>query len=178
MRKYLSKIEEKYILMQIFVIGGIFGFLYEEIFYWFDLGYLTKRGTTYGPWIPIYAFGSIFITLLCSKYKKNPLIVFMLGSIISGLLEFATGYILFHIFDTRLWDYNIEILNFGNIGGYICLRSILFFGVSSLLLIYGIIPLLKKSKEKINKTLTNKITTILFLMFIIDIIISCILRRI
>ena len=102
----------------------------------------------------------------------------MLGSIISGLLEFATGYILFHIFDTRLWDYNIEILNFGNIGGYICLRSILFFGVSSLLLIYGIIPLLKKSKEKINKTLTNKITTILFLMFIIDIIISCILRRI
>ena len=33
-----------------------------------------------------------------------------------------------------------EILSFGNIGGYICLRSVLFFGISGLFLVYAIIP--------------------------------------
>ncbi len=44
-----------------------------------------------------------------------------------GLLEFIVGYLLLHISHIRLWDYNTEILNYGNIGGYICLRSVLFF---------------------------------------------------
>ena len=41
----------------------------------------------------------------------------------------------------RCWDYNTEILNFGNIGGFVCLRSVTFFGLSALLLIYGIVPI-------------------------------------
>ena len=48
----------------VFVFSGFFGFIYEEIFYRIDLGYFVKRGTTFGPWIPIYGFGSIFISLL------------------------------------------------------------------------------------------------------------------
>ena len=50
------ELKEKYIprILLVFVIGGIFGFIYEEIFYRIDLGYFVKRGTTYGPWIPIY----------------------------------------------------------------------------------------------------------------------------
>ncbi len=31
--------------------GGIFGFIYEEIFYRIDFGYFVKRGTAFGPWI-------------------------------------------------------------------------------------------------------------------------------
>ena len=46
-------------LMLIFAFGGIFGFIYEEIFYRFDLGEWVKRGTTFGPWIPIYGFGGL-----------------------------------------------------------------------------------------------------------------------
>ena len=45
------------IIMLIFTFGGIFGFIYETLFYRIDLGYFVKRGTTYGPWIPIYGFG-------------------------------------------------------------------------------------------------------------------------
>ena len=178
MKKIKSIIEENIILFQLFVAGGIFGFIYEEIFYYFDMGVITKRGITFGPWIPIYAFGSIFITLLCRKYKEKPMIVFLLGTITSGVLEFITGYLLFHIFHTRLWDYNVEILNFGNIGGYICLRSVLFFGISSLFLIYGMIPLFQKIRDKTNKKINSIITMSLWILFILDIIISCIVWRI
>lgn len=175
MKKLKKFLEENILLLQIFVAGGIFGFLYEEIFYWFDLGIITKRGITFGPWIPIYAFGAIFITLICKDRFKKPYQVFLIGTILSGILEFCTGYLLYHIFQIRLWDYNVEILNYGNIGGYVCLRSVLFFGLSSLLLIYEMIPILKKVREKMNQKRNNQITIILFMLFIIDIIISCII---
>ena len=162
------------LLFQIFVIGGIVGFIYEEIFYYFDLGYLVKRGSTFGPWIPIYAFGSILIYLICKKYSKKPHIVFMLGTIISGILEFTTGYILYHFFNIRLWDYNTEILNFGNIGGYICLRSVLLFGICSLFLVYGIVPTMKKVNTKKRKAI-NIVSIILFIIFVCDIIVNIII---
>ena len=48
----------------------------------------------------------------------------------------------------RLWDYNNEILNFGNIGGYICLRSVLSFGIASLFLVYVVVPYLLRITKK------------------------------
>ena len=54
-KEYLKK--RLPLLLLVFAFGGIFGFIYEEIFYYFDLGEWVKRGTTFGPWIPIYGFG-------------------------------------------------------------------------------------------------------------------------
>ena len=51
----------------------------------------------------------------------------------------------------RCWDYNTEILNFGNIDGFVCLRSVLFFGLSGLLLMYVIIPFCFYLATKVNK---------------------------
>ena len=143
------------LLILIMIISGIFGFIYETFFYRIDLGYFVKRGSTFGPWIPIYAFGGIFITITTYNLKDKPLLVLTINCIVTGLLEYLTGFVLFKFFDTRLWDYNNEIWNFGNINGYICFRSIAFFGLSGLLLIYVIIPILKKI---INKFPENKVS--------------------
>jgi uncharacterized membrane protein len=118
------------LLILIMAFSGVFGFIYEELFYRIDLGYFVKRGSTFGPWIPIYVFGGAAFTMLVYRFKDNPLLVFLLCVLVSGIMEFVTGYVLYHMFNTRLWDYNTEIWNFGNIGGYICLRSVLFFGLS------------------------------------------------
>ncbi len=160
------------ILLLTFSICGIFGFIYETFFYKIDLGYFIKRGTTYGPWIPIYGFGGVFITLLTYKFRKKPFVVFLLACIISGILEFTVGYLLFNIKGIRLWDYNTEIWNFGNIGGYICLRSIMFFGLSGLLLIYCIIPILKFLANRSKKSIFSVTSIILASLFILDIIIG------
>ena len=159
--------------MQMFVFSGIIGFIYEEIFYYFDLGMIVKRGTTFGPWIPVYGFGTLFITLVCYNLRKKPLLVFLLATLISAIVEFSTGYVVYNFFHTRLWDYNIEILNFGNIGGYICLRSVLLFGISSLFLFYGALPIFEKINSKNNK-LIKIISISLFSLFILDIILSAI----
>ena len=75
------------LLMLIFAFGGIFGFIYEEIFYRFDLGEWVKRGTTFGPWIPIYGFGGILMLGLTYKFKKNPFLVFLLSSCRIGVIS-------------------------------------------------------------------------------------------
>ena len=109
-------------LMLIFAFGGIFGFIYEEIFYRFDLGEWVKRGTTFGPWIPIYGFGGLIILGLTFKFRRKPLWVFLFATIASGVLELATGWVCLTFFNVRLWDYNEEILNWGNINGFVCAR--------------------------------------------------------
>ena len=151
----------------IMIISGIFGFIYETIFYRIDLGYFVKRGTTFGPWVPIYAFGGLFIVLFSYRYKDKPLFVFLINMLVTGLLEYLTGFILLKYFNIRLWDYNNEILNFLNIDGFVCLRSVLFFGLSSLLLIYVIVPFI----DKIYNRKLEIISFCLFIILIIDMII-------
>ena len=166
------------ILILLMVIGGVFGFIYEELFYKIDLGYFVKRGSTYGPWIPIYAVGSLLIVLITYTYKNKPYLIFIINTILTGLLEFFTGLFLHKIFNLRLWDYNKEILNFGNINGYICLRSILFFGISSLMLIYLFIPLIKKVVKKSSETSITVVSYTLGILFVLDMILYQIIKNI
>ena len=159
------------LLILIMVFSGIFGFIYETLFYKIDLGYFVKRGSTYGPWIPIYAFGGLFITLITYRFKEKPVFVFLMNCLITGILEYSTGYVLDKLIGIKFWDYNTEIWNFGNINGYICLRSILFFGISGLFLIYAIIPILEKLASEISEKKLNFISRTLGILFLLDVVI-------
>lgn len=159
------------ILGLIFVIAGIFGFLYEVIFYYFNSGMqqFYWRGGNFLPWINIYAIGSIVVYFLTYKHRKNWLKVFLISLVACGLLEYFSGlgmYIIGQGF--RCWNYNTEILNFGNIGGFVCLRSVLFFGLSSLLLIYLIVPVCFYLADKLNKRLFLAISFSLCTIILVD----------
>lgn len=138
----------------IIVISGMFGWLYEVVFYYFNSG-MTEiywRGGNFLPWINIYAMGAILIYVLTYKKRKNPLFVFIVSMISTGILEYIGGAFMEHIMHIKCWDYTNEILSFGNINGYVCLRSVLVFGLSALLLMYLIVPfcfyLAKKMPKK------------------------------
>ena len=127
----------------IIVISGMFGWAYEVVFYYFNSG-MTEiywRGGNFLPWINIYAMGAILIYVLTYKKRKNPLFVFIVSMISTGILEYIGGAFMEHIMHIKCWDYTNEILSFGNINGYVCLRSVLVFGLSALLLMYLIVPL-------------------------------------
>ena len=157
------------IICLIIVIAGVFGFLYEVIFYYFNSS-MTKiywRGGNFLPWINIYAIGAVLIYFLTYKKRKNPLFVFFISIIVTGILEYIGGAFMEHIMHVKCWDYSTEILNFGNINGYVCIRSVLVFGISSLLLIYCIVPfcfyLAKKMDKKIFLILSYTICAIFLL---------------
>ena len=159
------------IFCMIIVIGGVFGFLYEYFFYFFNGGMkeFYYRGGNFLPWINIYATGSVMIYILTYKYRKNPLKVFLISVISTGLLEYFSGLGIYIIGDgLRYWNYNTEILNFGNINGFICLRSVMFFGLSALLLMYVIVPFCFHVANKSNKKVFLIVTISICSIFLAD----------
>lgn len=159
------------IICLIIVICGVFGFLYEFIFYYFNSG-MTQiywRGGNFLPWINIYATGAVMIFFLTYKLRKKPLYVFFISLISTGILEYISGWGMEKFNNgIKCWDYNSEILNFGNIDGYVCLRSVLFFGISSLLLIYIIVPFLFYLAKRMKKSTFIKISYTLCFIFLFD----------
>ena len=153
------------ILSLLVVISGCFGFLYEYLFYFFNGGMKTFywRGGNFLPWINIYATGSIMLYYLTYKYRKKPLKVFLISLLTTGILEYISGW-----GHKRCWDYNNEILNFGNINGFICLRSVLFFAISAILLIYIIIPFIYHLASIINKKIFLTISFTLCSIILLD----------
>ncbi len=153
------------------VISGVFGWAYEVLFYWMNSGFkeVYMRGGNYLPWINIYMYGSYLIAFLAYRFRKSPLKVFLISAISTGVLEYFSGLVLYGILGwVKCWDYNQEILNFGNIGGYVCLRSVTVFGLCGLLLIYVIFPLLMKLVKKVNMKILLPLSIILFSIFMID----------
>ena len=152
--KDLNKNQKIGVISLIIAISGIFGWIYEFIFYYFNGGMkeFYMQGGNFLPWINIYAIGAILILIFTKKMHDNPVLVFISSILITGLLEYFSGLAIYKLLGARYWDYNTEILNFGNIGGFICLRSVLFFGLSSLILVYIILPMCiniaKKMKTK------------------------------
>lgn len=162
------------------VITGMFGFLYEFIFYYFNGGMKTFywRGGNFLPWINIYATGSIMIYFLTYKDRKKPLKVFLTSVITTGILEYFSGLGMDKIAGKRCWDYSQEILGALNINGYVCLRSVLVFGVFSLLLIYLVLPLIFYIAKKSNKKVFITTSIILCSIIMIDEFYNLLIARI
>lgn len=162
------------------VITGMFGFLYEFIFYYFNGGMKTFywRGGNFLPWINIYATGSIMIYLLTYKDRKKPLKVFLVSVITTGILEYFSGLGMDKIAGKRCWDYSQEILGALNINGYVCLRSVLVFGVFSLLLIYIVLPLIFYIAKESNKKVFITTSIILCSIIMIDEFYNLLIARI
>ena len=159
------------LLMLLYTIAGIIGFIYEEICVYINDGVLVKRGTTFGPWIPIYGFGCILIYFLTVRFRKKPWLVFLVSALSCGILELATGFVLDHFFHMRLWDYSLVILNWGNLNGYICVRSVVTWGLFALILIYLILPPCEKLQSRHPKVF-NVVAAVPFAVFVLDIVIS------
>ena len=167
------------IIFLVFVISGIFGWLYEFIFYYFNGG-MEKfywRGGNFLTFINIYAIGAVMILILSYKFRRNPFIVFLIAFISTGILEYFSGLVIYEVFNLRFWDYNTEILNFGNINGYICLRSVGFFGLSSLLLMYLIVPFCIYLSIKMSKKSFMILSISLFSIFLFDELYNLIFSR-
>jgi len=167
------------ILCLVFVISGIFGWIYEFFFYYFNGG-MEKfywRGGNFLPFINIYATGAIMICILAHKFKRNPFLVFIIAFISTGILEYFSGLVIYEFFGLRFWDYNTEILNFGNINGYVCLRSVSFFGLSALLLMYLIVPFCMYLATHINKKMFLIISFSIFSIFLFDELYNLIFSR-
>lgn len=159
-----------YYLNYFFVLSFI-GHFIESFFY-----ASNDSGILYGYWTPIYGIGTVvilFIYQFINKMKLNKflkIIILFLGSmIILSTIEAISGYLIKWILNQELWNYTNHKFN---IGKYTSLEMGLIWGLSSILLIYFIKPIIDKFINKIPKFLSF---TLLFLI-IIDLLATVIIK--
>ena len=169
--KWSSKTFSK--LFLIFFIGCLIGWLYEEIFYFVDEGIIVNRGYLYGPYLPVYGVGALLIYLLLNRFKKQPILVFLLSFIITGIVEYLTGLWLWEVYHRRWWDYTGLFLN---IDGYVCFRSLFTFAIASLALIYLVVPLIDKLIKKMGNNGSFALSLTIGTIMIIDLALTLLFR--
>ena len=98
--KPLEKYQKIGILLLVAVFAGFFGWVYEMIFYFFDggTGEFYMQGGNFLPWINIYAIGAILILATCWRFRDKWWLVFLVSTVVTGLLELVAGWLVFKLF--------------------------------------------------------------------------------
>lgn len=128
-----------------------------------------NRGLLIGPYCPIYGWGALAITILLKRYMEDPLVLFVMSTIICSIIEYLTSYFMEKKYHARWWDYSNKKFN---INGRICLETLIPFGILGVAIMYGTNPILFKLYNQIPQLVINILTVILFIGFIVDNIIS------
>ena len=163
---------EIYYYFLLFLIYSFIGWLIEVIGKLIEKHKFINRGFLIGPICPIYGHGCILMILTLSRYKDNPLTLFIYAIFICSLLEYFTSYFMEKIFKARWWDYSTKRFN---LNGRICAETMIPFGILGTLVICVINPIFEYLLNLFNFE-TIKITAIvLFILYIIDYTISLII---
>lgn len=126
-----------YQLCWIFFIYAFLGWCTEVSYAALVTGRFVNRGFLNGPVCPIYGFGVLLVVTLLAPLRGNALLLFLGCVVLTSLLELAVGFVLEKLFHQRWWDYSTEPFN---LGGYICLRFSLMWGLACLLVVAVIHP--------------------------------------
>ena len=157
----------KYFLL--FLFYSFLGWILEMVVCSIADKKVVNRGFLIGPYCPIYGSGCLLIISLLHKYQDDPFTLFIMAIIVCSLLEYFTSYIMEKLFKARWWDYSDRRFN---INGRICLDNLVLFGVLGLLIFYVANPFFGGLIDRFNDTVLMVVAIVLFVVFIVDGIIS------
>ena len=128
-----------------------------------------KSGILSFWWTPVYGIGAITILFISNYLFKNlhmnkiieTIIMFFVVAIVLSFLEAVGGVLIEKAFGEVFWDYSSHKFN---IGHYISLEMSLIWGVSSILFVYVLHPLL----SKLIKQIPSWVTILFVSLFIYD----------
>jgi uncharacterized protein len=151
----------------VFVIFSIAGWIMESLFRSLKARHLMNPGLLRGPYLPIYGFGALILTLVNLQIPAHPFFftfltistyfpdagqLLFLGPLLTAIhmatkgiiyiiaatsLELTAGWALDHFFNVRLWDYNDQRWT---IRGYVCLKFSFYWAILAFALEYLLLP--------------------------------------
>ena len=144
------------------------GWLLESIYCSIGEKRIINRGFLTGPLCPIYGTAALVMTILIyNPFKDRPFIIFLLGIVLCDIVEYITSYIMEKLFSARWWDYTYEFLN---IGGRICLKHTLYWGIISVAFVRVLHPAVENLYAKINGDYLIYILIAVLAVFTLDLI--------
>lgn len=127
----------------IFVIFSFLGWVWESVYCSICKRKWANRGFLYGPVCPIYGFGCVlgFFTYNAAVSGVLPDLtfwqVFIVGFVVSMILEYPTSWLLEKLFNARWWDYsNVPM----NINGRTSVPTSVAFGAAAIAIMKWVMP--------------------------------------
>jgi len=150
-----------------FFIYSFVGWVIEVIYYGITEGKFINRGFLAGPLCPVYGLGFYAAIWFFEPFKDNFLILFFGMATACTVVELIAGLILYHAFHMRWWDYSDYKLN---LGGYICLRFFIYWGIAASLGMYVLHPAVKWLIAHINYPIRIGILVFFTIILVIDLV--------
>jgi len=157
------------IMFLVVVIAGFIGWMYEFILAIFEHGQIYMKGGNLLPWMNIYAIGAVCLVPIVWKLKKYPWAVFIVSALVTGIVEGVGGWLVYTVGNgTRYWNYDYGPWAFGSINGFVCVLSVVCFGLSALALTYLVLPFCVHLALKMQKRSFLILATTLFVLVMAD----------
>ena len=154
-----------------FPIYAFLGWCLEVIYASVNTGKFVNRGFLNGAVCPIYGFGAVLLIIFLTPLSNHLPLLFLASVTIASLLELVGGYMLEKLFHMRWWDYTEEPFN---IGGFICLKFSLMWGLAGVFLMKLIQPMIAGILRHLPATPVLLIICIFYLILITDCLITII----
>ena len=152
-----------------FIIYSVLGWAAETIYCSVPQKHFVERGFLRGPLCPIYGAGAVIILWALEPYINNIPTIFILGLILTSLLEYITSFLMEKLFHMRWWDYSKHRFN---INGRVCLLNSTLFGLLCVVLTEVIHPPIKDLVHCLPDPALFVTAAILFALFVTDTIVS------
>ena len=158
-------------LFWLFMIGSFIGFLVETVWCLLTTHHFELRvGVVFGPFIPVYGFGAVLITLCLYRfYRARDLKLFLISMVIGAAFEYLCSVFQEVAFGTVSWEYSHTALN---LGGRTNLMYAFCWGLLGLLWIKDLYPRVSKWIEKIPVKTGSVLTAVLCIFMALDLFIS------
>lgn len=147
------------------MLYSFIGWCCESIFVSIGQKKVVNSGFMTGPFCPIYGFGAVFTILLLTPLIQHPVLVFLLGMLVTSVLEYFTSWLMEVTLHTKWWDYSHYRFH---INGRVCLINSILFGLMSIVLLYGVHPHIIKWVESLSSNTLFIIDISLLIYLVID----------
>lgn len=158
-----------YELLWIFLGYSFLGWCVEVIYFTFRRGAFVNRGFLHGPVCPVYGYGLVAVLLVLEPLKEKLLLLYVGSVLITSAIEFLIGFLSQKILHERLWDYSH---NACNLGGYICLKFSLVWGLGCMAVVLFLHPLILRLIRWIPHTLGTILLAIFSAAFLADLVVT------
>lgn len=148
-----------------FILYAIIGYMLEVIYAALVLGKFVNRGFLNGPWCPIYGFGMVIVALTLKPVSSSLIALFIGSVLVTSIIEFVTGFVLEKVFKQKWWDYTDEPFN---LGGYICLKFSLIWGVACVFVVKLVLPFTDLISSALHNTVGIIVMFTLLLLMLAD----------
>ena len=159
-------------LVLLFFVYAIAGWCMEVILKYLQFHRFINRGFLTGPWLPIYGFGTVLITLgvnAIAGVEHSVGTTFLISFVLCGTVEYAASWIMEKRFHARWWDYSQKPMN---LNGRVWIGNLILFGLAGVGIEYVANPLLFKLFDRISLRARAIIACVLLVVIAADYVVT------